>query len=85
MAVHIRLARHGSKKTPYYRIVVTDSRNPRDGRFVERLGTYNPLSEPKKLELERERYDYWRSKGALPSDTLAQILKKHPVSGGVPS
>ena len=81
MAVHIRLARHGSKKTPYYRIVVTDSRNPRDGRFVERLGTYDPVANPKKLELARERYDYWTSKGALPSATLTQLLKKNPVSG----
>lgn len=80
MAVHIRLARHGSKKTPYYRIVVTDSRNPRDGRFVERLGIYDPVSEPKRFELEGERYAYWTSKGALPSATVARLLKKHPPS-----
>ena len=79
MAVHIRLARHGSKKSPYYRIVVTDCRNPRDGRFVERVGSYNPVTEPKKFELLRDRYDYWTSRGAVPSATLAQLIKKHPA------
>ena len=78
MSVHIRLARHGTKKSPYYRIVVTDSRNPRDGRFVEKLGAYNPIVNPKTFELERARYEYWTSKGALPSATLVQLLKKFP-------
>lgn len=80
MAVHIRLARHGSKKSPFYRIVVTDVRNPRDGRFIEKLGTYNPVAEPKAFELERSRYDYWASKGALPSATVAKLLKKFPAT-----
>lgn len=79
MSVHIRLARHGTKKVPYYRIVVTDSRNPRDGRFVEKLGAYNPIVNPKTFELERARYDYWTSKGALPSATLVRLLKKFPA------
>jgi len=79
MSVHIRLARHGSKKSPYYRIVVTDSRNPRDGRFVEKLGAYNPIVNPKTFELERSRYEYWTSKGALPSATLQRLLKKFPA------
>jgi small subunit ribosomal protein S16 len=79
MAVHIRLARHGTKKAPYYRIVVTDSRNPRDGRFVEKLGAYNPVVEPKTFAIERSRYEYWTSKGALPSATLVQLLKKYPA------
>jgi len=78
MAVHIRLARHGTKKSPAYRIVVTESRSPRDGRFVERLGTYNPIAAPKAFSLEWSRYDYWTSKGALPSATLARLLKKYP-------
>jgi small subunit ribosomal protein S16 len=78
MAVHIRLARHGSKKSPYYRIVVTDSRNPRDGRFVEKLGVYNPVVTPKTFQIERARFDYWTSRGALPSATLTQLLKKYP-------
>lgn len=79
MAVHIRLARHGAKKSPYYRIVVTDSRNPRDGRFVEKLGVYNPVVNPKTFEIERSRYQYWTSKGALPSATLLKLLKKYPA------
>jgi small subunit ribosomal protein S16 len=83
MAVQIRLARHGTKKSPYYRIVVTDSRNPRDGRFVEKLGAYNPVAEPKTFELERSRYEYWTSKGALPSATLVKLLKKYPAKESV--
>jgi len=79
MAVHIRLARHGTKKAPYYRIVVTDSRNPRDGRFVEKLGTYNPVVTPKTFQLERSRFEYWTSKGAQASDTLLKLLKKFPA------
>jgi small subunit ribosomal protein S16 len=85
MAVHIRLARHGTKKAPYYRIVVTDSRNPRDGRFVERLGVYNPVVNPKMFEIERSRYEYWTSKGALPSATLLNLLKKFPAKESTPS
>lgn len=79
MAVHIRLARHGTKKSPYYRIVVTDSRNPRDGRFVEKLGAYNPVAEPKTFQIERTRFEYWTSKGAQPSATLVKLLKKYPA------
>jgi small subunit ribosomal protein S16 len=85
MAVHIRLARHGTKKSPYYRIVVTDSRNPRDGRFVERLGVYNPVAAPKAFEIERTRYEYWTSKGAVPSATLVNLLKKYPAKESTPS
>jgi small subunit ribosomal protein S16 len=79
MAVHIRLARHGTKKFPFYRIVVTDSRNPRDGRFVEKLGSYNPVADPKTFDIQRSRYEYWTSKGAQPSATLVQLLKKYPA------
>ena len=78
MAVHIRLARHGAKKTPFYRIVVTDHRNPRDGRFIENIGVLNP-AEPAKLEIDRERLEYWKSHGAQPSATLEQLLKKTPA------
>jgi small subunit ribosomal protein S16 len=78
MAVHIRLARHGTKKSPAYRIVVTESRSPRDGRFVERLGTYNPVAEPKAFALEWSRFEYWTAKGALPSATVSKLLKKFP-------
>jgi small subunit ribosomal protein S16 len=76
MAVHIRLARHGSKKTPFYRIVVTDQRNPRDGRFTENVGIYNPTCEPVKLELDRERVEYWQKRGARASHTVERLLKK---------
>lgn len=85
MAVHIRLARHGTKKSPYYRIVVTDSRDPRDGRFVEKLGAYNPVVSPKTFQIERSRYEYWTSKGALPSATLVKLLKKYPAKESSPS
>jgi small subunit ribosomal protein S16 len=78
MAVHIRLARHGTKKSPAYRIVVTHSRSPRDGRFVERLGTYDPVAEPKAFSLEWSRFEYWTSKGATPSATVTKLLKKFP-------
>ena len=77
MAVHIRLARHGSKKHPFYRIVVTDQRNPRDGRFIERIGTYDPAVDPGVLKLDRGRLDYWTQQGAQPSHTLEQLLKRH--------
>ena len=79
MAVHIRLSRHGTKKAPFYRIVVTDHRHPRDGRHIESIGTWSPLSEPNALVLDRERLSYWQSKGAQPSATLGQIIKKHPA------
>lgn len=79
MAVHIRLSRHGTTKSPFYRIVVTDHRNRRDGRFLENLGTWNPVSNPVVLEVDRERLDYWKSKGAQPSHTVAQLLKRHPA------
>jgi small subunit ribosomal protein S16 len=78
MAVHIRLARHGTKKAPYYRIVVTDSRNPRDGRFIEKLGAFNPVATPKKFDIELSRYEYWTSKGAQPSATLVKLIKRFP-------
>jgi small subunit ribosomal protein S16 len=80
MAVHIRLSRHGTTKSPFYRIVVTDHRSRRDGRFIENIGTFNPVSKPEEtLVLDRERLAYWQSKGALPSHTLARLLKKHPA------
>jgi small subunit ribosomal protein S16 len=76
MAVHIRLARHGSKKAPFYRIVVTDQRNPRDGRFIDNIGTFDPRSGEGVVQVNRERYDYWRDQGARPSATLERLLKK---------
>ena len=77
MAVAIRLARGGSKKRPYYRIVVADSRNSRDGRFIEKIGTYNPLlakDSPERVKIDAERVSHWLSVGAQPSDRVARFL-----------
>jgi small subunit ribosomal protein S16 len=74
MAVHIRLSRHGMKKSPFYRIVVTDHRSPRDGRFIENIGVFDPEG---RFEIDRGRLEYWRSKGALASATLGRLLKKN--------
>jgi small subunit ribosomal protein S16 len=76
MAVKIRLARHGAKKKPFYRIVVTDSESPRDGRYLENIGTYDPLNTPSRLTLKAERVQYWLGKGATPTDTVKSLLKK---------
>lgn len=76
MSVKIRLARHGAKKRPFYRIVAADSECPRDGRFLEKLGTYNPVKEPAEITLNVERVNYWLDKGAIPTDTVKTILKK---------
>ena len=79
MSVKIRLARHGSKKRPYYRIVVADSEAPRDGKFLEIVGTYNPLVDPVKVTIEQDRVNYWMDKGVILSDTVKSILKKQGV------
>ena len=82
MALKIRLARGGAKKRPYYRIVVTDSRKPRDGRFIERLGTYNPLlakDDPNRVTLKEERIKHWLGQGAQPSDRVAGFLGKAEI------
>ena len=79
MAVRIRLSRHGKKKAPFYRLVVADSRSPRDGRFIEILGTYNPLTEPAEIKVNAERAVFWIKNGALPSDTAKILLKKAGV------
>ena len=76
MAVKIRLKRMGSKKRPFYRVVVADSRSPRDGRFIEIVGTYNPLVEPAEVKLEEENILNWLNNGAQPSDTVKNILSK---------
>ena len=76
MAVKIRLARHGAKKKPFYRIVVADSESPRDGKYLENVGTYNPLLDPVKVTLKSERIQYWMDQGAKPSDTVRSLLKK---------
>ena len=76
MAVRIRLARHGRKKRPFYRVVAADSRMPRDGRYIERLGHYDPMAEPAEIKLDLERVDYWLGVGASPSDTVAGLIDK---------
>jgi small subunit ribosomal protein S16 len=75
MAVKIRLSRAGAKKRPYYRIVAADADSPRDGRFLERLGTYDPTANPSKVEFDRPRLEYWLGVGALPTQTVARLLK----------
>ncbi|MDO4269835.1 MAG: 30S ribosomal protein S16 [Eubacteriales bacterium] len=77
--VKIRLRRLGAKKAPFYRIVVADSRYPRDGRFIEEIGTYNPLSDPATVTVDAARAQEWISKGAQPTDTVRGILKKAGV------
>ncbi len=76
MAVKIRLKRMGAKKSPYYRVVVADSRSPRDGRFVEEIGTYNPLTNPAQIQIKEDRALYWLQVGAQPSDTARSLLSK---------
>ena len=77
--VKIRLRRMGAKKTPFYRIVVADSRYPRDGRFIEEIGTYNPLTEPASINVNADRAQEWIKTGAQPTDTVRGILKKAGV------
>ena len=77
MAVKIRLARYGAKKRAYYRIVAADGRKPRDGRFLEQLGTYDPRAEPEAVTLDAERVNYWLGVGAQPSDTVNDLLTRH--------
>ncbi len=73
--VKMRLRRMGAKKAPYYRIVVADSRYPRDGRFIEEIGTYNPLAEPAEIKVEAERAKDWLQNGAQPTDTVKKLLQ----------
>ena len=75
MAVKLRLTRVGSKKNPIYRIVAADSRSPRDGKFLEIVGRYNPQTEPSTIEFDEERIRHWLSKGAQPSNTVQRLLK----------
>jgi len=79
MAVKIRLKRMGAKKSPFYRIVVADSRSPRDGRFIETIGTYNPVNEPATVEINEELALKWLQTGAKPSDTVRNIFSKNGI------
>ena len=76
MAVKIRLKRMGAKKAPFYRVVVADSRYPRDGRFIEEVGTYNPMTEPAEVKIDAEKAKKWIANGAQPNDTVKGLLKK---------
>lgn len=83
MAVHIRLARAGTKKTPFYRIIVADQRSPRGGRFIDRLGTYDPVRP--ELRLDLVKVDHWLKRGALPTQTVAQLLKQQRLATQAPA
>ena len=79
MAVKIRLRRMGAKKAPFYRVIVADSRDPRDGKFVEEIGYYNPLTEPAEIKIDAEKAEAWIKKGAQPTDTVKALLKKSGI------
>ena len=74
MAVKIRLTRMGDKKSPFYRVIVADSRSPRDGKFIDMVGTYNPLTEPAQVKLDSEKITKWIANGAQPTDTVKSLL-----------
>ena len=76
MAVKIRLKRMGAKKAPFYRIVVADSRSPRDGRFIDQIGTYNPLTTPAEINIDGEAAQKWLNNGAIPTDTVKNLFSK---------
>ena len=80
MAVKIRLAKHGSKKAPFYRIVVADSRSPRDGAFIDRVGTYNPRTQPSEINVDVEKTQKWLGKGAQPTNQVRKLLQ---ISGAL--
>ena len=79
MAVKIRLRRMGAKKAPFYRVVVADSRYPRDGRFIEEIGYYNPLTEPAEIKLDADKAKAWLANGAQPTETVKSLLKKSGI------
>ncbi len=79
MAVKIRLRRMGAKKAPFYRVIVADSRDPRDGKFVEEIGYYNPLTEPAEIKIDAEKAEKWLNSGAQPTDTVKALLKKSGI------
>jgi small subunit ribosomal protein S16 len=80
MSVKIRLTRKGTKKRPFYRIVAADIESPRDGKFLERLGTYNPMVDPSAVTLKEDRIKYWLNEGAQPSTTVRSILKRQGIA-----
>ncbi|RKY83279.1 30S ribosomal protein S16 [candidate division KSB1 bacterium] len=80
MAVKIRLKRMGKKKRPFYRIVVSDSRSPRDGKFIEKIGHYNPITDPREVVINEERAIYWLTRGAIPTDTVKSLFKEKGIN-----
>ena len=79
MAVKMRLRRIGAKKAPFYRVIVADSRSPRDGRFIEEIGSYNPGTEPATVQIDAEKAKKWIANGAVPTDTVRALLKKSGI------
>ena len=79
MAVKMRLRRMGAKKAPFYRVIVADSRSPRDGRFIEEIGYYNPLTEPAEIKIDAEKAKKWINNGAQPTETVKSLLKKSGI------
>jgi small subunit ribosomal protein S16 len=79
MAVKIRLRRIGTKKTPFYRVIVADSRSPRDGRFIDDIGSYNPLTNPAEIKIDSEKAKKWLSTGAQPTETVRALMKKSGI------
>jgi small subunit ribosomal protein S16 len=84
MSVTIRLTRAGTKKVPYYRVVAADHRSPRDGRFIEQLGVYDPLREPVEFRIDEQRLAHWLSVGALPSQTVGELLRRQKRAAAPP-
>jgi len=82
MAVRIRLTRKGTKKKPFYRIVVANSEAPRDGKFLEIIGTYNPLTDPAKIQIDPERLRVWLDRGAQPTDTVRSLIRQKGLLTG---
>ncbi|MBN1529891.1 MAG: 30S ribosomal protein S16, partial [Thermoleophilaceae bacterium] len=82
MSVRVRLTRVGSKKNPIWRVVVADQRSPRDGRFIETIGHYNPQTDPSTIRIDSERLDHWLARGAQPTNTVKQLMKAQAKSGG---
>jgi small subunit ribosomal protein S16 len=85
MAVTIRLTRAGSKKVPFYRVVAADRRSPRDGRFIEQLGVYDPLRDPVEFRIDGERLTHWLKNGALPSQTVSELLRRQSKAAAAAS
>jgi small subunit ribosomal protein S16 len=85
MAVTIRLTRAGSKKVPFYRVVAADRRSPRDGRFIEQLGVYDPLRDPVEFRVDEQRLTHWLKNGALPSQTVSELLRRQSKAAAAAS